>query len=165
MRWSTLFGGQETQYVDAMIELSYDPIQNLLYGAGSTTANVAAGEFFPLHDPGFPAYFRGIGIEPDDAYITSYCLDDIEVGLDRPKPGRTAIDCWYSDGALHLRGSPVGAQPTQILDATGRLVGVVTLNVPNEGGYTQALLPILSPGAYCWQNANATGRFVIPERP
>lgn len=160
MRWSTLFGGEEDSYEETINSIAYCATSNTLYASGITKANYASGEFFPLTDPGIPAYFREIAIDPKDSFISAFCLDNF-TGIENqanvhPEPSIFMLN----NKQLGVMGLSAGRHVVQIMDMAGRVVHRGSINAFGDAMQTVGI-PTLASGIYAVSVGDAATRVRI----
>ncbi|HRD51198.1 MAG TPA: SBBP repeat-containing protein, partial [Flavobacteriales bacterium] len=133
LRWSTLFGGAQDNYEENITSIAYDRTNHVLYATGYSTANLAAGQFFPLTDPGPPAYFRAIAVDPQDSFISAFCMDGFTGVESQVKPETSARLFTEGGSQIHCVGFAAGVYDLRVVDMLGRVVHQSRLAMHGNG--------------------------------
>lgn len=169
--YGTYYGGDEGGVTHDQITTAAWGHQRL-YLSGITAKGQDVTTFFPLVNPGLPAYFDGtyqfvpnsggVNQNNSDAFVASICTG--MVGIEEVV--RTA-NATFGIGALdgdgrELFGLPDGRVQLRVFDATGRLV--TTGTVVSMAGHASMHIPEPASGVYMVQalaeGFRATARFV-----
>lgn len=147
VRWATLFGGLQDNYEENITSIAYDRATDILYATGYTTANLAAGQWFPLTDPGLPAYFRGIAVDPQDSFVSAFCLATFTGVESLSRTTNNQVLRMHGASQLQCAGFASGDYELQIVDMLGRAVHRGVIVIHGTGSQTFSL-PSLADGIY-----------------
>ena len=150
----TYFGGEDDGGSDELNTL--ETFTNRLYLGGHTSKQYDVTSYFPLYNPGFPAYYDGfyqfvlnnvnLNANYENGYVAALCPNGL-VGFNETgsQDRREAINVHAMNGALTLFGLIDGLHVISLHDASGRLLLQVSL-ASHDG---RATLPArLEPGVY-----------------
>ena len=160
LRWATLFGGAQDNFEENIVSMAYDRTYAVLYATGYTTANVASGQFFPLTDPGFPAYFRSIAIDPQDSFISAFCMGTFTPVNETSLPARVERLHWLGGDLVNCVGFEAGSYEIAVVDMLGRVAYSRTIGIPSSSGQLLRMPP-LATGIYSVSIGAAAARVRI----
>ncbi|HRQ86327.1 MAG TPA: hypothetical protein PLV70_14565 [Flavobacteriales bacterium] len=153
--YGSYFGGPEGSYPDEVTTVKWR--NNRLYFGGFTTKQQDVTSFFPLHDPGLPAYYDGnyqyvpgqLGLNQNyqDAFVSVICINpEVGIGeLDATTSGAFSIGP-DAGGQRCLFGLPNGRYTLETFDAMGRLIS--SQSVSSMNGRTWMDTPSSAEGLY-----------------
>ncbi|MBL0044589.1 MAG: hypothetical protein IPP33_09395 [Flavobacteriales bacterium] len=101
-----------------------------LYMVGYTSKHTDPSSFFPLTDPGLPAYFDLDGyndLDLTDQFISALCVVSlIPVGVEDANSNATAAVVYnLGQGRYIVNGLPPTSGPGRVIDAMGRMIAAV----------------------------------------
>ncbi|MBS1940602.1 MAG: T9SS type A sorting domain-containing protein [Bacteroidetes bacterium] len=153
--YGSYFGGPEGSYPDEVTTMKWR--NNRLYFGGFTTKQQDVTSFFPLYNPGLPAYFDGtyqyvpgqLGLNQNyqDAFVSVICIGS-GVGIDEvddAHPNQFTIGP-DEGGQRALFGLPDGHYAVALFDATGRIVA--TEAVTSTSGHARMDARTAASGLY-----------------
>lgn len=160
MRWSTLFGGQQDNFEEYINSMAFDAAYHVLYVTGVSRANFANGEFFPLSDPGAPAYFRAIAIEPEDSFVSAFCMDSFTGTSTAAAPRSKEKLHWLGGRLVNCLGFEAGSFEFGVMDMQGRSI-LRSSVAPHGNGDQSLVLPVMPAGVYAVSVGASTVRVIV----
>ena len=171
LTYGTYFGGDDDVYRDEVTTI--ERWNDRVYVAGKTGKGQNTTSFFPLYNPGSPAYFDGVyqfipdafGNNSDftNAFVAAFC-PNFNIGLSELSTDSPSLRAKYSESNLTLFGLKEPATGYMLFDATGRLIRsqARTLSHPS------AIIAIdLAPGVYVIRiqgfNIARSSRFIVTQ--
>ncbi|MBP7515603.1 MAG: hypothetical protein KA791_13705 [Flavobacteriales bacterium] len=97
--------------------------EDLIYAAGMTSKNTNIFTFFPLFDPGTPAWYDEVFNSPNlsDGFTTAFCVEQHAVAVE--EHGSTGLAVFDDQqGFLVFVGLSAGRHRIELFDALGRSV-------------------------------------------
>ncbi len=161
LKWYTRFGGASGSTLEEVRSLAVG--KGTLYATGVTRADFSQGQFFPLVDPGPPAYFSPIGDQQNSTFITSFCQLQPTVGVTEQVDERSLSISTTMDRMVLAEGLEEDVYPYAFHDAQGREVarGQVRAN----GGKALIPLPEVVPAIYVLRIAGHAAQVIqLPNR-
>lgn len=165
--YGTYFGGPEGSYPDEVTTTQWHGER--LYIAGFTTKQQDVTSFFPLHDPGQPAYYDGtyqyvpgqLGLNQNyqDAFAAAICGSNM-IGIDELPDARNKITISpLVNGQRTIRGLPEGGYELTLYDALGKHLG--TQWISSNGGEARMQQASFAAGLYIVRIQGKTFRGTI----
>jgi hypothetical protein len=144
LRWYTRFGGESGSDNENIRSVAF--AKGSLYATGASTADFSQGQFFPLHDPGAPAYFSPIGNQDYSAFITTFCglwpTTDIDDDTSVTELNVTST----TDGRVFVNGLNGQVHPYEFYDSQGKLLERGVLS--SSDGQARLELPLCAASIY-----------------
>jgi len=144
-----------------------------LYFAGKTSKyNGDTAAYFPLFDPGSPAYFDDTylntgwlnGYNPNDAFVGALCTDQLVGVREDHAPAVGALHAWVDEsGILNLVGVPEGNCSVEVYDAAGRAVVQTRARSVGKRTPLRLAMPPLADGLYLVRadGCSSASRFTV----
>jgi len=145
--WSSYFGGNAGFDGEGIKAISL--ADGLIYAAGVTSKNDNIFTFFPLFDPGSPAWYDDLFNSPNniDGFVTAFCIDHFATGIDDADQRIVTSAFEDGNGWLNISGLRAGQTPVRVYNAIGQVVDAFT--VSNDGKSIAAhRLPEIANGMY-----------------
>ena len=144
LRWYTRFGGESGSSLESVASMSIG--KGILYCTGTTRADFSQGDFFPLVDPGLPAYYSPIGNQESSTFITTFCalLPSVSVTEREGDEGLTISTT--DDHSVLVTGLKGHQHPYAYYDAQGRIVAQGVVN--SIAGRAYLPFPSIVPAVY-----------------
>ena len=144
-----------------------------LYFAGKTSKyNGDTAAYFPLFDPGDPAYFDNTylntgwlnGYNPSDAFVGSLCTDELVGVCEERTPMMDALHVWIDETwILNLVGISEGKHSVEVYDAAGQVVLRTLTRSIGPRTPVRIVLPPLAGGVYLVhaEGRSSASRFTV----
>ena len=152
LTYGTYFGGDDDVYRDEVTTI--ERWNDRVYVAGKTGKGQNTTSFFPLYNPGSPAYFDGVyQFIPDafgnnsnftDAFVAAFC-PNFNIGLTELSSVDEPLRASYSGSTLTLFGLSGTAPGSTIFDSSGRLVQFISAPLNQSNATIEVSLV---PGVY-----------------
>ena len=158
---ATYFGGAST-YTEAIQDLAIQHDQVYLVGQTSKGSNV--NTFFPLYNPGWPAWWQPVHGSAgfNDGFVTEFCYDGASVGVQEVE--RTGLQAWFDQqGTLQVAGLDPGKNVLELYTAIGQRV-YATDAYAGVGAVQQLHHPLLPSGLYLL-SVNGQRRTAVLKQP
>jgi hypothetical protein len=120
LRWYTRFGGASGTSLEDVRTVAI--AKGTLYTTGVTRADFCQGQFFPLVDPGPPAYFSPIGNQQNSTFIATFCNVLPSVSVPDAHVVAPFTIATTAENTVLITGLPEGQHPYAFYDTQGRLV-------------------------------------------
>jgi hypothetical protein len=161
LKWYTRFGGESGSSLETVGSVAIG--KGTLYTTGVTRADFSQGQFFPLVDPGAPAYFSPIGNQQNSSFIATFCDLLPSVGVPEHATGTELTISTTTNHMVLITGLKDDQHPYTLYDAQGRTVaqGVVRATA----GQARIALPDVVPALYVLRIADHAAQVLqLPNR-